>query len=45
MNKKLKNVAIVFLGDFSYDARCINMALSLMKEKVTDYAVTAMNNR
>ena len=25
----MKNIAIVFLGDFFYDARCINMALTL----------------
>ncbi len=42
MNKKLKNVAIVFLGDFSYDARCINMALSLMKE---NYQVSVIHNQ
>tara|TARA_B110000438_G_C15768084_1_gene630561 strand:- start:193 stop:1299 length:1107 start_codon:yes stop_codon:yes gene_type:complete len=28
----MKNIAIVFLGDFFYDARCINMALSLKKQ-------------
>ena len=27
----MKKVALVFLGDFFYDARCINMALSLKK--------------
>ena len=31
----MKKVALVFLGDFFYDARCINMALSLKK----NYAV------
>ena len=42
MNKKLKNVAIVFLGDFSYDARCINMALSLLKE---NYQVSVLHSQ
>ena len=28
-----KRIAIIYLGDFFYDARCINMALSLIKEE------------
>jgi len=35
MNKK--NIAIIFLGDFFFDARCINMARSLLLE---NYLVT-----
>ena len=35
MNKK--NIAIIFLGDFFFDARCINMARSLLLE---NYSVT-----
>ena len=30
----MKKVALVFLGDFFYDARCINMALSLKRNYV-----------
>lgn len=32
MNHNEKNIAIIYLGDFFYDARCINMASSLLKE-------------
>ena len=34
---KTKNIVITFLGDFNYDARCINMVNSLMKE---NYSIT-----
>ena len=34
---KTKNIVITFLGDFNYDARCINMLRSLMKE---NYSIT-----
>ena len=30
----MKKIALVFLGDFFYDARCVNMALSLKKNYV-----------
>ena len=30
---KRKNIILLFLGDFFYDARCINMALSIIKSK------------
>ena len=32
MNHNEKNIVIIYLGDFFYDARCINMASSLLKE-------------
>ena len=34
---KMKNIVIIFLGDFNYDARCINMMHSLIQE---NYSVT-----
>ena len=34
---KIKKIVIIFLGDFNYDARCINMINSLIKE---NYSVT-----
>ena len=34
---KTKSIVIIFLGDFNYDARCINMMHSLIKE---NYSVT-----
>jgi len=34
---KTKNIVITFLGDFNYDARCINMINSLSKE---NYSIT-----
>ena len=34
---KTKNIVITFLGDFNYDARCINMINSLAKE---NYSIT-----
>ena len=37
------NIAIVYLGDFFFDARCINMALSLKKENAKIRA-DAINN-
>ena len=30
---KRKNIILLFLGDFFFDARCINMALSIIKSK------------
>ena len=43
MNKK--TVAILFLGDYHYDARCVNMAHSLLKEKfkITVYHSSKVN--
>ena len=31
---KQTNIVIVYLGDFFFDARCINMTLSLLKENL-----------
>ena len=30
---KTKNILIIFLGDFNYDARCVNMLRSFRSEK------------
>jgi len=40
----MKNIAIVFLGDFFYDARSINMALSLQK-KYNVYIISTSKNK
>ena len=29
---KTKNILIIFLGDFNYDARCVNMLRSFISE-------------
>ena len=29
---KTKNILIIFLGDFNYDARCVNMLRSFVSE-------------
>ena len=43
MSKKI--AAILFLGDYYYDARCINMAHTLLKEnfKVTVFHTSRVN--
>ena len=39
------NIAIVYLGDFFFDARCINMALSLQKENAQISIICTYNQK
>jgi len=39
------NIAIVYLGDFFFDARCINMALSLQKENTQISIICTYNQK
>ena len=39
------NIAIVYLGDFFFDARCINMALSLQKKNAKISIICTYNQK
>ena len=41
---KRKNIILLFLGDFFYDARCVNMALSIIKSKKFNLSIFSCSN-
>ena len=41
---KRKNIILLFLGDFFFDARCINMALSIIKSKKFNLSILSSSD-